>query len=274
MTDPVATVILPTFDHARTLELSARCALDQTVPVEIFIIGDGVSDEKRHDIEAIVGWDRERIRFFDHPKHASRGEPYRHAALQQARGRMVAYLCDRDIWFPEHVEYLAGLLETADFVHSLPMHVFPGEDLRFYAMDLAIPIHRYNMLNLWNRVPLSCAGHSLAFYQTLERGWDTTPDGQQTDWHFFRKFLGRKDCRCASGPSPTTITFPSRPRRGWTDDQRFDELQGWLARMGSEEDRKTLALMLLQGAVKERDKALGEAYLQLFRQKQAGQKGS
>lgn len=273
MSDPVATVILPTFDHAKSLALAVRCALDQTVPIELFIIGDGVSGVKRRQIEQIAASD-ERIRFFDHPKHESRGEPYRHEALEEARGRIVAYLCDRDIWFPEHVAYLAKLLEQADFAHSLPMHVFPNEDLRFYAMDLGIPIHRYNMLNLWNRVPLSAAAHSLAFYRSLASGWDTTPEGQQTDWHFFKKFLARRDCRCVSGPNPTTITFPSRPRRGWTDEQRFSELEGWLTRTQTEADRKDVALCFLKAAVQQRDKALGEAYTQLFQQNRAARRGS
>lgn len=43
MSDPVATVILPTFDHAKSLALAVRCALDQTVPIELFIIGDGLA---------------------------------------------------------------------------------------------------------------------------------------------------------------------------------------------------------------------------------------
>lgn len=72
MTKPTATVIVPTFNHGATLRLAVDSALAQTVPVEVFIIGDGVPDSNKSLIHDLVTADS-RVRFFDHPKHISRG---------------------------------------------------------------------------------------------------------------------------------------------------------------------------------------------------------
>ena len=51
--------------------------LRQTVrDLEVFIIGDGVHDVTREAARALEKTDP-RVRFFDHPKHARRGEPCR-----------------------------------------------------------------------------------------------------------------------------------------------------------------------------------------------------
>jgi glycosyltransferase involved in cell wall biosynthesis len=273
MTDPVATVIIPTFNHGLTLELAVRSALAQSVPVEVYIVGDGVPDANKPAIRDLVAGDP-RVTFFDHPKHESRGEPYRHAAIAAARGRIICYLCDRDIWLPDHVAGIDEMLRDADFCHSLPLHIFPGEDLRFYALDLQIPIHRYTMVNLWNRIPLSCAAHRRDFYHELEDGWSSTPQGELTDWHFFKKFVRRRDCRAVSGVTPTALTFPTGPRPGWTDDRRLAEMEVWHGRIASEASRQALTVDFLKKALKQRDKLLGDAYLKLFKLRQEAAKAA
>lgn len=259
MTDPVATIIIPTFDHEGTIELSIRHALAQTVPVEIFIIGDGVSDSKAERLRELSRLDA-RINYFHHPKHASRGEPYRHEALQQARGRIVCYLCDRDLWLPGHVADMAAMLETVDFCHSLPLYILANGKVQTYSTDLGMPIHRNMMTYRWSAVPLSAAAHSLAFYRSLDSGWTQTPPGALTDWHFFKKFLRREDCRCASGINPTALTFPTGQRPGWTDEQRLAELERWAARIETDEGRQAVTLAVLRKAIKDRDTLIGHAH--------------
>src|SRR5882724_7051582 len=121
MTNPslTATIIIPTsIDRGPTLTLAVESVLRQTVrDLEVFIIGDGVHAVTREAARALEQADA-RVRFFDHPKHARRGEPYRDEALQTARGRVVCYLCDRDLYLPDHVETMDGLLKEADFAHA------------------------------------------------------------------------------------------------------------------------------------------------------------
>ncbi len=94
--------------------------LAQTIgDLELFIIGDGVTPDTRDVIAELAAQDR-RVRFIDRPKHERRGEPYRHEVLsEQASGSVVAYLCDRDLWLPNHLEELVRTLDGADFAHTL-----------------------------------------------------------------------------------------------------------------------------------------------------------
>lgn len=263
MTKPVATVILPTFNHGATLRFALESALAQTVPVEVFIIGDGVPDADKTLIRHLASNDA-RVRFFDHPKHVSRGEPYRHEALQSARGTIVCYLCDRDLWFPDHVAKLAHLLKNADFAHAIPLQIMPGDQLKFFPTDLSLDAFRHMMLAVWNRVPFSAAAHTLAFYRRLEIGWETTPPGVPTDWHFFRKFLAHDDCRCVSSPDPTAITFPSPPRLDWNVEQRLEELTRWRQRIDTDAKRKEVTLAILKAAIRDRDRVIAKAYMKLY----------
>jgi glycosyltransferase involved in cell wall biosynthesis len=260
---PTATVIIPTFDHGQTLVYAVASALAQTVPVEVFIVGDGVPEAGKAMIHQLLKQD-DRLRFFDHPKHVSRGEPYRHVAIGQARGRIICYLCDRDLWFPDHVEKLDGLLQQADFAHAFPMHLLPVSIAKFFPNDLSQPIFRQMMLTVWSRVPLSCAAHTVGFYKQLACGWDTTPPGHPTDAHFFNKFLMHDECRLVSGYEPTVLTFPSPERKGWTTQQRCEELAVWQACIQSPEKRAALVMSIMQWALKDRDMELGKLYTQLL----------
>lgn len=156
------------------------------------------------------------------------------------------------------------LLQGADFAHSFPLHIMPNGKVKFFPTDLSIPIFRQMMLKFWNRVPFSSAAHTLDSYHRLDNGWDTTPRGQPTDWHFFRKFLAREDCRCVSGVDPTAVTFPSPPRLAWTEKQRMEELSFWRTRISTEDRRKELVLAILKAAIRDRDRYLGKAYAQMY----------
>jgi hypothetical protein len=248
-----ATVLIPTHDHGRLLSYAVASAVAQSVrDLEIFIIGDGVPPSNKALIAGLVASDS-RLRFFDHPKHERRGEPYRHAALQQARGRIVCYLCNRDLWLPNHVEQMLTLLESADFAHTLSLYVWPGDQLHVVPSDLALPAYRRSMFFLGNRVPLSSAAHTLEMYKRLPYGWRTTPSHQFTDLYMFQQFLRLPECRAASGKEPTAVTFPSRPRRGWTVEQRVDELERWVRRLADAQGRQQFAIEARQEAVRARD---------------------
>ncbi|WP_169457890.1 glycosyltransferase family 2 protein [Ottowia thiooxydans] len=251
MNSIAATVVIPTFDHGPLIGLAVDSALRQTVPVEVFIIGDGVPEDQKPFLYKLAAREP-RVRFFDHPKSPGRGEQYRHAALAHAQGEIVCYLCDRDLWLPDHVAQLLHLLQGADFAHSLPLHVLEKQVV-FFSVDLIQPPFRDELLRVGNRIPLSCAGHTLSFYRRLPQGWTATPPGQPTDWHMFRKFLGHPKCRCASGTLPTAITFPSPPRKDWAPEIRLKELQAWQARITNPAERQVLVIHLLQMAIKTRD---------------------
>ena len=230
---PVATVVLPTHDHGPLLRLSLTTLQEQTVEdIEIFVIGDGVPDETR-ELVAEIGRSDPRIRFFDNPKGPRNGEIHRAAALAEARGEIVCYQADDDLWCPDHVAELRGLLAAADFAHTVALSVAPDGSVTPWFAALEAGVLRAFMLRGSNFVPLSGAGHTLAAYRDLPFGWRTTPRGIWTDLYMWQQFLEQPGLRFASGSRPGVFNFPAPARRSWTLADRLGELQRWHAFLAS-----------------------------------------
>jgi GalNAc5-diNAcBac-PP-undecaprenol beta-1,3-glucosyltransferase len=229
-----ATVMVPTTgDRAPLLRHSIASILAQSVrELEVFIMGDGVAAATRTAIAEMMRHDP-RIRFFDHPKDARRGESRRHAALAEAKGEIVCYLTDRDLMLPSHVEVMSRLLADADFGHTLRFGIAPDGGFSFlHTLDIddpedrAIAVRRSSML-----IPLSFAGHTLGMYRRLPFGWRTTPEDEPTDRYMWRQFLAQRDCRTATSTEPTILYFKRGDHPGWPVEQRLRELEMWSPRL-------------------------------------------
>jgi glycosyltransferase involved in cell wall biosynthesis len=130
MTKIDATVLLPTFDHGPMIRFPLESALAQTARnIEIFVVGDGVPDVTREVVGELTERDP-RIRFFDNPKGPRHGEVHRHAALAEAGGRVVLYLSDDDLWFPDHVATMLRVLDGADVATAVSLRIVPGKNPR------------------------------------------------------------------------------------------------------------------------------------------------
>jgi hypothetical protein len=229
-----ATVVIPTHDHGPMLRHSVGSALAQTVDeLEIFIVGDGVPDVTR-DVVADFCHQDKRIRFFDNPKGPRRGELHRHAALAEARGRIVCYLCDDDLWLPEHVETMERLLTDAEFAHAYDAAIEPDQTFSSTVGDASIPKLRDHLRAGFNFVPLSDGAHLLAAYRRLPFGWRTTPEGTPTDLYMWQQFLQQPWVRCRAAAEMTVLRFPSPLRLGWSFDERLAEIERWAARMSED----------------------------------------
>jgi GalNAc5-diNAcBac-PP-undecaprenol beta-1,3-glucosyltransferase len=249
---PLATVLIPTYDHGSTLYHSVRSALGQSLrALEVLVVGDGVPDATRGVMAELMREDG-RVRFFDNPKGPRHGEVHRHAALAQARGQIVCYLSDDDLWFPDHVEVMQALLAGADFGHALPLRAFPDGAVGGWIVDLSHPFYRQLHLSGANRIPLSCAGHTTAAYRQLPYGWRTTPDDVPTDLYMWQQFLADPECRLRSGTWPTVVHFPSPERAGWTIEARCAELERWSAGFDDPAWRVAFLRTVLDGVVRER----------------------
>jgi Glycosyl transferase family 2 len=242
-----ATIVVPTHDHGPTLRFALASALAQTVEdIEVLVIGDGVPDVTREIVDELSRRD-ERVRFFDHPKGPRHGEPYRHEALGEARGDIVCYLCDDDLWLPQHVELVREALEGADFVATHPVHVTPEGELLCWPADLSRPWFRQQMLSgAANFVPLSAAGHTLELYRRLPVGWSAAPTSTFTDIFMWQKILRLPGVRARSVYRPTVMHFPSSHRRGWAPDARAAEIEPWAERVADPASRQQLTADLLE----------------------------
>lgn len=247
-----ATVLIPTHNHGKTLLHAVQSVLSQTVQeIEIFVIGDGVPDETRNVMSTLMQKDA-RIRFLDNPKGPRHGEVCRHAVLAKAKGKIVAYLCDDDLWLPNHLEKMIDQLEDADFTHSLPFYIDRQGDIQFFLGDLALPFFQKRILSGQNWIPLSCAAHTMKLYRELPYGWRTTPSGIHTDMYMWQQIITHPNCRFKSGTLPTTIHFPTPLRLDNTLEERFLELSQWSEKITQPLWRENFIAQVLDTSVRER----------------------
>ncbi len=226
-----ATILIPTHDHGPTLRHSVTSALRQTVKeIEVFIVGDGMPEAARDVARSVARLDA-RIRLFEHPKAPRHGETLRHQALREAVGEAVCYLSDDDLWMPDHVETMLGLLEHCDFANALPLYMDRQQGLGSWTVNLEAEYFRRLILSGTNRIPLSCAAHTLHMYRKLPHGWRTTPAGTPTDLYMWQQFLSDPGCRAKSAMRPTVVCFPAPPRQSMTALERAQELAEWSGRL-------------------------------------------
>ena len=232
--DLVATVIVPTTgQRADVLKYSIPSILAQSeTRIEVKVVGDGAAPETRALVEEFASADP-RVEFIDKPKHPRRGEPYRHEVLQSAKGRIVCYLCDRDLMLPNHVAHMSKLLENRDFAHSARIRINADDSvLALKATDLASPADRLDMRDarvIDGGVPLSFAAHTMDAYHRLTEGWSSTPVRYYTDVYMWWKFLQRHDISAVSDNKIMTILFfPRRPKAEWPQSRRAEEQARWM----------------------------------------------
>ena len=234
-----ATVILPTSgDRSEVVRLALACILNQTVQdLEVFIIGDGVEGVSKEILQDLANQD-DRVHFHDHPKFVSRGEPYRHEALQEAKGRIVTYSCDRDLWLPHHLETMDQALKEVDFAHSLEFIVQTDGTIETPRhLNLSKPRHRQAMqprmrrFNPFMAPGLSCTGHTLEAYHRLPEGWTQTPTSYISDCYMWRKFSTHPDITTRTVAIPTLLYFHRGRFPGISLEERVKELKPWKERV-------------------------------------------
>ncbi|MGF1531728.1 MAG: glycosyltransferase family A protein [Puniceicoccaceae bacterium] len=252
-----ATILIPTTgDRYDILQYAVRSVLNQTeTRFELFVVGDGVEEATRARMPRLLESDR-RIRFFDHPKHSRRGEPYRDRLLkEEASGEIVGYLCDRDLWMPGHLATHLGVLKDYDFCATQSLWVHP---------DQTIEVRRRRCLGDLRGIPLTEAGiswhplstvcHRLDFYKRLPFGWRTTPEGQYTDIYMWEQCLAQPGCRAYLDTVPTVFYFKRGEKHpGWPVSARVDELAHWSRKLERPEDLLIVLQTTLSTVIRERN---------------------
>jgi len=229
VTEPAFTILLPVHRSPAMLPYAIRSVLAQSrQDFELFVICDGAPPETAAVAEEFAAQDP-RIRVFAHPKGDRNGELYRHHALQSARGRYVCQIADDDLWFPNHLEEVAILLDQAEFGNVLQINV-QGDGFAYCNPgDLARAGTRRNMLaRKENFFGPTAAGYRLATYRRLPVGWSPAPSGTWSDLHMWRKFLSLPDITCATRFAFTCLHIAAGSRTHTSDQQRAEENRRFL----------------------------------------------
>lgn len=226
---PEATILIPTFDHGPLIRHALASAQGQTMrDIEIFVVGDGAPAITR-EIVARAAAEDPRIRYFDNPKGERHGERHRHRALAEATGRIVCYLSDDDLWFPDHVATMAELLAEADFAGGMQGRFHPDGRIYAQACDLSLRQYRNPRITLGIKIGLSVGAHTLAMYRRLPEGWRPAPPEVYSDQHMWQQFFTAPGCRAVSSFRPTGIGFSSTLRAHMSLEQREGEIERWEA---------------------------------------------
>lgn len=237
---PVAAIVVPTHDHAATLDLSVYSVLEQTVAnIEVIVVGDGVGDDTR-DVMTKLAKENSRVRFLDFPKGPNHGEVHRGRAIAATNAKIVCYLCDDDLLLPDHVETMAGLLAEADLAHSQNGYLDTSGSWHHYFAALGSPTCRAWVLRPdRNVVSLTGTAHTVAAYRRLPYGWRTTPPGYWPDHYMWQQFLAEPSVRAVTATRVTALQFPSHldGRDSWGPRARRAELERWRASLATHEGR-------------------------------------
>ncbi len=121
-TQPLVSVVIPTFNRAAFLPSAVRSALEQTLrEIEVIIVDDGSTDATPEVCRALAEADP-RVRLV---RQANRGlAAARNAGLAAATADWVAFLDDDDLWVPEALATMRALTGRNHRGACLPLQPF------------------------------------------------------------------------------------------------------------------------------------------------------
>ncbi len=108
-TDPLVTVIIPTYNRASVLYYALHSVINQTVKdIEIYVVDDASTDSTA---QLVKSFGDPRIHYiqFDTNKKAAAA---RNAGMEQARGKYIAFLDSDDEWLPTKLEKQIKCMEA------------------------------------------------------------------------------------------------------------------------------------------------------------------
>lgn len=120
---PRFTILMPTHYRPDVIGYAIQSVLDQTEPdFELLVAGDGAVSGTA---EAVLAFNDPRIRWFDFPKAPGFGYDNRNRAMREARGEIIAFMSDDDLYFRDHLEKLGAAFEdpAIQFAYSRALHV-------------------------------------------------------------------------------------------------------------------------------------------------------
>ena len=120
MREPLVSVCIPVYRHARFLRTAVESLLAQSLQDFDLSVSDDASPDARETEAILRDYSDPRIRFHQQSRHGGVASN-RDACLQLARGRYVAWLDADDIYEPDALERLARVLEShpdAAFAHG------------------------------------------------------------------------------------------------------------------------------------------------------------
>lgn len=240
-TAPTFTILLCINRAPALLPFAVASVRAQTRPdFELLILCDGAPEATAAAAAALAAEDR-RIRVLVHPKGERSGERWRHQALADAQGHLVAMIADDDLWFPDHLAELAVLLAETDFGNVVAALVDGSGRITSLFDDLADPLTRQRMRSeAFNFFGPTAVGYRLDAYRRLPFGWQPAPADVWPDLHMWRQFLAVDELRVGTRFAITTLGLPTSLRPGRSLAERQRETAAWAKLVADADGRDRL----------------------------------
>jgi hypothetical protein len=204
--------ILPTHNRRESLLRALESIRRQTrQPVEIVVVADGCTDGS---VEAVRGQGDDRVLVLDLPKGNGKGWAHRNAPVERARGDVVAYLSDDDLWLCDHLERIGAVWDAVgpDLVQASSCLVGTNGRLELFAMDWSEPRARARLLAGSDcRTPMSAVSHRHGL-SAQAGGWHEAPDGPG-DEDLWRR-IAALNPHTEIVREPTVLFMPASPVHG------------------------------------------------------------
>lgn len=221
MSNPRFSILLPTHNRARLLPFAIQSVLAQgQADFELLIAGDGCSDDSA---EVVRSFADDRIRWFDLPKAPHQGYANRNTVLRQARGELIAYMQDDNLWLPDHLELLSQHLERhrAELVFSRLLIVSLDGTISVRLDNLDDPRFLERVLAGKVGLGMTCAMHKRSCFDKYGYLDERLPIAGELDlWPRFIE--GGKHAGLAYLPVPTCLHFMANWRKqSWKNKLRL-----------------------------------------------------
>lgn len=143
---PMVSIIIPTYNRSEVLKKTIDAVMWQTYQRFEIIVTDSSEDASTRNV--LKGFD-ERVRYMHVPKRKGfrNVSEARNVGIRNAKGTLIAFLDDDDVWYPQKLEKQVDLLRRSPPEVGLVYCGFkrlrsPGGEL----LKVDVPQHRGNVL--------------------------------------------------------------------------------------------------------------------------------
>jgi glycosyltransferase involved in cell wall biosynthesis len=220
---PLVTVITATYNRSEVLRHALRSALDQSYGnFEVIVAGDACTDDSE---EVVASFADPRVRWINLAANTGSQAGPNGAALEIAKGELIAYLGHDDLWRRDHLAVLVAAIERsgADVAHSACDVVFRRGRVK---------VRRFSCEPLGNQPATSTLMHRRSLYERGARWQDWRETVDAPDTHFFKQLLA-VGARHSRVPVLTVVKFPSSGHRNSYRDRPSRDQRDYARRIGS-----------------------------------------